>query len=302
MKFLIVFSDTVYFRWQILVQYNNLKKFGYDKDIVFVCSYDPKRGVSKELKELESIIGIKIFKYPDNRKKNIYTSSIRLHVLSQYFSKNHKNIPYFYIDPDVLFIDYIDFDSMLKDDVWYVSNTASYLNSRYINSKSPKLFDIMCNIVGIDKKKVKDNDKNAGGAQYLLKNINDSNFWHKVEKDAVLLYKIMNQTSNIFHPEHPIQAWTADMWSLLWNGWLYGNKIKIIPELDFCWATDNISRWEQNKIFHNAGVFNQDFLFNKMHFMNKEPFNKDFSYVDKKYCSSKYVEEIIETKKNFNLL
>jgi hypothetical protein len=44
------------------------------------------------------------------------------------------------------------------------------------------------------------------------------------------------------------------MWAVLWNAWLRGNETKVTPELDFCWATDTINRWEETSIFHNAGA------------------------------------------------
>ena len=53
-------------------------------------------------------------------------------------------------------------------------------------------------------------------------------------------------------------------------------------------------------MFHNAGVFNQDYLFNKTHYTNKHPFNDTFKYVSDEYCSINYVKEIEDTKNNYS--
>ena len=142
----------------------------------------------------------------------------------------------------------------------------------------------MCMIADIDEELVIKNDNNAGGAQYLLKNV-DSSYWERVEFLSGQLYNYMKKTEKKYNPEHPIQSWTADMWAVLWVAWKRGHKTKIIKRFDFAWATDTINKWDERKMFHNAGVFNQEYLFNKTHYTNKHPFNDKFGYVENKYCS-----------------
>jgi hypothetical protein len=298
MKYLVATSDKPYYHWQLLVQYNNFKKLGIEKDLIWVYSFDDN--ISDEMKSL--ILGCKVKAYgvKDTRKYKNYTCSLTGFVLSEVF----KQIPelcdetFFYIDPDVLLSKKIITKKMINNKIWYLSDTKSYLDSKYIKSKSVDLFNEMCDIVGIDPKIVEKNDLNAGGAQYLLKNV-DSKFWEKVYDDCEKLYKHMSDTEHLYCPEHPIQKWTAEMWAVLWNCWLFGHKSKIIKELNFSWATDNISNVEKLSIYHNAGVVDQKDLFNKGSFANKHPFNENFDYVDKNRGSYFYITEILNTKNNF---
>jgi len=87
------------------------------------------------------------------------------------------------------------------------------------------------------------------------------------------------------------------MWSVLWNGWLFGNNIRIHEKLNFSWATDPIHFWDKSTIYHNAGVTsNITNLFCKNEYILTFPYN----FIDKKeyskvFCSYKYVEEILKT-------
>lgn len=300
MKFLIVLPEHNYYLWQILVQINNLKKFGYDKDTIYVIG----RREIRRSKNLNNIIKYSdskctFYTYRDDRDDLTYSSSLRLHLLSKLFKDypEYENEVFFYIDPDVIFNKKIRFSDLEKNNTWYLSNTKSYIGTKYIKSKGEGLLEEMCNIVGIDPEIVEKNDKNAGGAQYLIKNVN-SDFWKKVEKDSVNLYKLMINTKHKYTPKAPIQAWTADMWSLLWNAWLFNHKTKIIKRFDFCWATDPISKWDDCNILHNAGVVSNDDKFFKKTKYQISPFNEKIK-CSPNYCSSKYVDEIEETKNNF---
>ena len=88
-----------------------------------------------------------------------------------------------YIDSDVLLTKPIDFTPWLKDDICYLSSTP-YIGADYFASKRNDVWpfklelydqrDILkelCDIVGIDKQVVIDNNTNTGGCQYLLKGI-----------------------------------------------------------------------------------------------------------------------------------
>ena len=298
MKFIITTSDSKYFHWQLLVQYNNFKKYGYEKDLIWVYSF--KDVPSKEMIDLIKGLNVTAYGIKDKRGHIDYSSSIRPFILSKFFNqrKDLENEAIFYTDPDVLFKKKFSTAKLLNNDVWYLSDTISYLSSTYIKSKGEKLFHEMCDIVGIDPELVEKNDKNAGGAQYLMKNLN-ADFWEKVYVDSERLYVHMNKTSDKYNPEHPIQAWTADMWAVLWNAWLFGHETKIIKRMDFSWATDHIDKVNKEGIYHNAGVFDQKDLFNKGKFSTNHPFNENFSYVDTSRGSYYYVKEIIDTKENY---
>jgi hypothetical protein len=96
---------------------------------------------------------------------------------------------------------------------------------------------------------------------------------------------------------HPIQKWTSDMWSVLWNGWYFGYTIKVDPYLNFTWATDPISKWNDNLIYHNAGVVGTGSNFYKGEFMNTLPYFISDTF-SKDSASYNYFKEVIEIGKN----
>lgn len=300
MKFLIALPEHNYYLWQMLVQINNFQKFGYDEDTIYVIATRSEQK-SEILKRIirKNKSKATIYVYRDDRLDLSYAPSTTANVLKKLFwdYPELSKETFFYIDPDVIFRKKIRFSDILDNDVWYLSDTRSYIGVNYIKSKSDELFERMCEVVGIEPNVVVDNDENAGGAQLLIKNVN-GDYWDKVERDSIQLFKLMNDTKQIYSPKAPIQAWTAEMWAVLWNAWYFGHSTKIIKRFDFTWATDNISKWNKTSIYHNAGaVEGNDHLFIKTRYQ-KSPFNKDID-CDKKYCSSKYVEEIKDTEKNF---
>lgn len=300
MKFVIALPDNNYFLWQVLVQINNLKKYGYDKDTYYVIgkrSHIRSQNLMNIIKKTQTSCGFYV--YNDERENPKYSSSLRPHILKKFFKDKPEleKEAIFYIDPDVIFTKKMNFKDIEENDNWYVSDTRSYIGVDYIKSKGIGLFLEMCQTIGIDPAIVEENDKNAGGAQYLMKNI-DWKFWEEVENKSEELYKLMINTAHKYNPEHPIQAWTADMWSVLWLAWKYNHLTKIIKRFDFSWATDKIEKWNKCGIYHNAGaVTNDGTLFSKTAHQIS-PFNKDLKCSDK-YCSYNYVKEIKETEKNF---
>jgi len=300
MKLLIALPDCKYFLWQMIVQMNNFKKYGIDEDVIYVIGKYTTQ-ISPELENiiLKSNVRCKYYIFNDERQDVRYSSGLRPHILAKFFEKypNHENETFFYLDPDVIFTKKPKFSELEKDKIWYLSDTRSYIGVSYIKSKSEVLFREMCGIVGIDPKIVEENDNNAGGAQYIMKNVT-IDFWKKVEKDSEELFRYMVNTSNKYNPEYPIQAWTADMWGVLWNAWYFGHETKIIKKLDFCWATDTIDRWGKTNIFHNAGAT----INNGLYFLKTQhqisPFNKELN-CSKDYCSYNYVKEIKETENKY---
>lgn len=301
MKILVVLPDIDYFLWQMLVQINNFRKLGYEQDVIYLIGKQ-KNEISENLKRiiLHGCTKCKFHLYNDERKYPQYSSSMRPHILTKFF-KDYPELSketIFYIDPDVIFTKKLKLDDYLTNNVWYLSDTRSYIDSNYIRSKSDSLFIEMCKIVGVDPELVKNNDKNAGGAQYLMKGVN-SEFWKKVEIDCENLYKHMINTSSKYCPEQPIQAWTADMWAVLWNAWYFKYETKIIKKLDFCWATDSIKKWKNTYIYHNAGaVVDNDTFFIKTKYQ-LSAFNQNIK-CSNEYCSFNYVNEIKETEKSFS--
>jgi hypothetical protein len=166
----------------------------------------------------------------------------------------------------------------------------------------------MCEIVGIDKEVVKDNELNAIGAQYLMKGI-DAEFWADVERDCERLFKEITDLNNekieldrrtmppgeSRQPYHPLQIWCADMFAVLWNGWKRGNQTICHPDLEFSWATSLESEWDKYNIFHNAGVTNSNQgLFYKALYIQELPYNKQLE-IKEGTASKKYWELIQRT-------
>lgn len=316
MKFLVCIPDHQFYLWQTLVQINNFRKMGIEGKTVYLVS---TRGntISDTLKSLINSRELKssFYLYNDERPSTKYSSSMRPHTIARFFRQfpEYGMEPFMYLDPDVLFTKPMDFSVFEKDDKWYVSDTRSYIDSRYIRSKGEPIFDKMCEIVGIDKNLVISNDANAGGAQYVMKNVN-ADYWDKVFWDSENLYHEITKMSNAIvaaektsttlpgespkKPYHPLQIWCADMWAVLWNGWYCGHEIEIHNDLDFAWASDSMDKWDKKYLFHNAGVPSENGKsFCKITYQ-VSPFNKEIN-IDPNNIGIKFVEEIRETQRNF---
>ncbi len=318
MIFLTAQPDDYYFLWQIELQLYNLKKLGIRAEQIHVLlAYNPKIGLRHYFKELiNSNKNATFYTYPDFRKSKKYASSIRPHIIKQHIKLYPKlsNAALFYIDSDVLLRELPDFQNLMKDKIWYVSDTRSYLNSNYIKlAGSIELFLKMCKAVSLPPTTVMENNNDAGGAQYLMKNTSYE-FWNKVESDCEALYDLMNIHNNLRAEEafiqtkktrsqfHGIQSWCSDMWSILWNGWLFGQEIKIHKELDFCWPYEPLSDWNSKKILHYSGVNKKNNLhfFCKGDFVHSSPFYEVFDQIDKSTCSFPITELICDFKKEIN--
>ena len=107
----------------------------------------------------------------------------------------------------------------------------------------------------------------------------------------------MNNRKKEVDPKyHELQIWCADMWAVLWNGWLRSNEVKVVPELNFTWATDPIQKWDQSIIYHNAGVTcSCGRQFYKSLYMNTLPYSIQQEHYSQTVASYNYVKEIIET-------
>lgn len=298
MKILVATFDHNYYLWQVLVQINNFIKYGYDDDTIYVIStYDPSPVLKSIMNHPK--IKSKFFIYKDERQNARYPSSLRPHILEKFFNEHqeYNDETIIYLDPDVIFTKKLDFSKYLNDDIWYLSDTRSYIDSKYIKSKSEKLFVEMCDIVGVSPDEITSIDDDAGGAQYIMKGVN-AEYWRKCYYDSEKLFSHMKDTESIYNPQHPIQSWTSDMWTVLWNAIYFKHKVKIDNDLSFSWASDNIIRWHETYIFHNAGVVGDS----KTHFSKiihqNSPFNKEL-YANNDNCTYNYIKEIKETEETF---
>jgi hypothetical protein len=232
----------------------------------------------------------------------------------------------FYCDSDIQFTDKFDVSEWIDDEICYLSDTNSYINASYFDSKirdvipekqeaykERDILDEAANLVGINRNICEENNKNSGGAQYLLKNI-DYTFWEKVLIDCIQIrIYLMNINKEFFSSEdRGFQSWCSDMWAVLWNLWFREQETKVIPELDFAWGTDPVTKLNKCTIYHNAGITKEDmggylaFYKGKYH-RGTDPFQDphlEMVYSNensKKYCTHYYVTKMLELKNKYKL-
>jgi len=315
LRYICVQPRLLYYAWQVEVMINNFIKHGINpNNIDILVAWNPndlttsvQANVDAWDKLAAHYSNVRFFFYQDTRQQPIYyISSVRPNILKQHF-KAHPELEseaIFYHDCDIVFTKPPNWNQFLHDRIWYLSNTNSYINYDYIVSKGQDVYNKMCEIVGMNPLVPKLMNSNSGGAQYIMKNI-DADFWEKVEKDSEQLFYHITQLNNqkvaADPSHHALQIWCADMWAVLWNGWLLGNETKVVPEMAFSWATDNIKRWEETTIFHNAGVTGTGKHFYKGIYQSQLPYNIEDTF-DEQFCSKLYFNEIKETAQKTCLL
>jgi len=310
LRFICAQPATEYYAWQVDVMLNNFRKQGINLNYVDIVCWKQNGVIPESWSKLATHYPARFFFYDDTRETKHYISSIRPNILKQHWEKYPElvNDAIFYHDCDIVFTkpptEWIT-DIMINDKRWYGSDTRWYIGHDYIKSKGDDILDAMCEIVGISKFEIERNELAAIGAQYLMKNI-DYDYWSKVERDSEMLYKNISELSAIKKEANPtyheLQIWCADMWAVLWNGWLRANHTICHDNFRFTWATEGKDAWEKNNIFHNAGVTgsNQK-LFYKAEYMNKYPYNETLE-LNTESASYNYWLEICDTAKQTPLI
>lgn len=315
--------DVPYFIWQIKLYVHNFIDKGIDPNQIHIVLglVQGKTKPSDESKQLEGM-GVNLHFFLDERSKKNYIPSIKPYLISKWIQSNPKHGELFFLhDADIIFNRLPNFDDLLNDDKNYLSDTIGYIGYNYImdccnryetkhqTSQKGQLINEMVEVIGIDVNTVKANQENSGGGQYLIKNSN-CELWDKIYKDSTKLYEQMLSYQKRY-PINPgqIQFWTAEMWSLLWNLWLYGNETKITDELSFSWATDNTNKYEKHPILHMAGVTDnlKTTKFYKGDYINIDPISKirenpnHFDYIDKDSSTIKYIENMKSYIQKYNI-
>lgn len=337
--FLNAIPDDIYFSWQEEIFIENVRSLGYTEEIrvlVFLPQDRLSTGFNPRWRVLEERYKhdrVNFFFYKDevNLLHTIkwiqYIPLLRPYMLIKHFEQHPelKDKAIFYHDSDIVFTKYLDFTPFLSDNICYLSDTKSYLNSDYLLSKQKdvlpgvqtlykeyetRILEGLTATCGISFSEVEKRKDVTGGAQYLLKNV-DADFWKDVFSGCVLIrehlsYNLGGVNKKFFASENDgFQSWCADMWSVLWNLWRRGVETETPKTLDFAWATDPIEKWDQVNIYHDAGVGgeNTSYLFNKNDLIYKNnittPFQSDLSHVSKDYASSRYVDEINKVKQKY---
>ena len=278
--FVCAVSDDVRMHWEIRVFLKSLRENGYiNSSHILVYYHSPV--INPEWNTIqEEYPESKIFFYKD--EDNILKTSkifnyfpiIRPYILKKHWEKHPylEKCAIFYTDSDIIFLKKLDFSKFLNDENCYLSDTRSYLNSDYFDSKEkdviPELLeeykkkDVLneaAQICGITRKIIEENKQNTGGAQYLLKNIN-SDFWERVLNASLTIRMFLMDVNQKYMKGAPgndkenngIQSWCADMFAVQWLLWADNQKCICPEELNFSWSTDKIE--QKNYILHNAGI------------------------------------------------
>lgn len=284
---------TDYYAWQVEAYLENFIQLGYNGNLIdVVAGY--KNIIPRSWRLIQQKFPyVRFFFYEDTMVNCNYPPAIQSHILEKHFIEH----PYlekdaiFFHDCDFLFTKYFDFSPYLQDNKWYFSDTVSYIGYNYISSKGDNVVDKMCEIIGIDKELVKNNQDNSGGAQKLMKNIN-ADYWRQVYDNSLNLYNGLQELASQKKEGDPygLQIWCASMWAELWTAWKLGHEVIVPKEFDFCWATCPIERWDQVSFFHNAGVpDNKQGMFFKADYIDKYPFNTNLE-ISQRRCSYKYYQ------------
>jgi hypothetical protein len=334
LRFICVQPCDTYYTWQVHAWIESLKELGYsDKATVIVFTPGFRQRNTKWDDIVKLYPEVEFVFYRDNRndvtnKLAIYIPILRPWCLTKYFADRPemKYKAIFYCDSDVLFTKNLDIQKFLNDDICYLSDTNSYINASYFDSKEKdvlpekleeyKKIDVLneaASIVGINREICEKNNLHSGGAQYLLKNI-DAAFWAKVYNDCVLIrrYLISINKKYFANENKGFQGWCSDMWAVLWNLWNKGHETKVVKELDFAWATDPLSKLANVAIFHNAGIVSDTangypaFYKGKYH-QGSDPFKDPHINIvleneqSKKYCTHFYLTHLMKIKEKYKL-
>lgn len=320
MKLLQVVPDAPYYIWQLYIQMLNFRKLGIEKKATILIGLGIPEP-SQAMKDFEAWTEAEVLYYQDTRTSKVYPSGVRPNILKQYFKQMESwdRVPevYFYHDQDIIFLRPIDWAALEAGDECYVSMSAhNYISWDYLQQWKKHMVHGMFEIVGIDPKLVEQNNKHTGGAQHVMKGLG-SEYWEKVDRDCEALYRWMYDSTHTGIlspyvkedlPKHHIQIWTADMWAVLWNMWLFGKTTRWHPEIDFCWPYDPITT--PKPIMHNAGITASNDTdkdgkrryFNKSLFNGEEaPFGHDHSYVSPAIAQSEYIKLMYEITQSKNI-
>lgn len=306
--------DQIYFLWQLELQIFNFNSLGITKEQIHVLiGYDPNVGLHPYFNKFinENKLAC-IYIYADTRIQREYYSSLRPHIIAKHLAQfpNLENETFFYHDSDVLFIKKPYWEDLICNNTWYASDTRSYLDSNYIKSHINLLdFEKMCNIVGIDPIIVESENRNAGGAQYIIKK-STSNFWKKIEIDCEKLYIYLlnlqknskkNNKENNNKNINNMQIWCTDMWVLWWNILLYGKEFKTHVALNFHWANSPIDSSNSYDILHYTGnCGSKSTSFDKTKFQTHSPFYTDLKNIDNTTWGYFVVDSILAYRKKID--
>ncbi|WP_342025730.1 hypothetical protein AADC60_24525 [Cytobacillus pseudoceanisediminis] len=296
MKFILCQPAIKRFEWELEVCLTRLKKIGVQDIVLLFAKWDD--GIPRYF---QSKYQVEVHVYEDKTRDKSYIPSVKPYLWMKYLEedRSRENGSFFYLDSDVLLREVPKVTP--EENVWYASDCSAYIGIDYIDSKGSDLLERMCEVVGIDPTVIRRYNP-TGGAQWIINNPTFE-YWKKVYEDSVKLYRFLTSVEHEYIRNNapgytPIQKWTAEMWAQLWNVYHFGKTVKVNTELDFCWPTNNVTRYYETKILHNAGVVDDyQGLFFKGKYTDTTPFNDDLSGVDINKASIEYVKAIQDVMK-----
>jgi len=334
LAFVTVCPDDNYYTWQVHLWLESLRELGKsDKAVVliFIPNFREQNPKWDQVLSLYPEAQFVFVKDEDNASSllPIYIPVLRPYTMWRFLRDNptYCSKAIFYCDSDILFTKDFNIDKYLEDGIHYLSDTNSYINATYFDSKIKdvlpekleeyKTRDILAEVtslIGISRDVCEKNNLNSGGAQYLLKNT-DSNFWSKVMNDCILIRTYLQKVNREFFKDENagFQSWCADMWAVLWNLWLRNYKTQVVPELNFAWSTDPIDKLQDTTILHNAGIVSETgngypaFYKGKYHLGEDPMADNQIDVVlkdetSKKYCTWYYAKKLSELKEKYALI
>lgn len=299
------------FLWEVEVYVNNFLDMGIDPNDIHVVLGLEKNAtkIPDQWKRLHRHFkGVTFFYINDTRPNtNTYQPSIQAHLLHKYWSQNRnlEKQSVFFHDSDFIFTKPFDFEPFLNDNIWYFSDTVSYIGADYIRSKGEEVLEAMVDIAGLDKQFVIDQQKNSGGAQKLMKNVT-AQYWLDAYNLQLRLWNEIPPISQRIAKEKEaageyylqLQHWTMSMWAELWMAWKYGFETRVPKAFDFHFAIDKIDVWLDRAFFHNAGVTGPDSgLFFKGMFDKELPYGYEIPNANKNVTGWNYFKYIQEVGK-----
>ena len=289
MKYIMAQPAVPRFEWEVKVAVYGLLKAGILKEDIVILFSRHEESVISEIKKL----GVNVHVYLDDRVDFEYIPSIKPYLMYRYLEEDisREDETYFFMDSDVIVKEQPEIDGHLSG-VWYGSDCGGYLNYDYIVQcdNGSNILKDMSEIVGISVEDIKSMNNDSIGAQYIISKPS-SEYFKKVYEDSIKLWKYIKDKDTNY------QKWCQEMVATLWNMPLFDVMPRAKKEMEFAWATDSRLDWYENKIYHNAGV-TEDMkdMFFKGDYINKDPFNEDFSHIDKNTASYEYTKLITEAR------
>ena len=335
LKYVCAQPDDTYYTWQVHMWLESLKQMGQVQNAI-VLIYTPKvREFNNKWQKIVDLYPEAEFNFYKDEEGDlqrlipIYIPILRPWLLWKYWSEHQemKDHAIFYCDSDIWFTEKFNIDDFIEDDVCYLSDTNSYINASYFDSKVHQVLpekleqyktrDVLAEIgsvVGISRQEAEANNDHSGGAQYLLKGI-DAAFWNKVMNDCILIRTYLQKINREFYKSENdgFQSWCADMWAVLWNLWVREKEVQVIPEMGFSWGPDPVTKLETHPIYHNAGIVSTEqggypcFYKGKYHSGGDPTRDPHLDVVlnnekSMQHCTGYYAGKLKELKNKYNLI